>query len=118
MTIRQKRRARIIGKNGTVEGELLEAGYASTTARKQPKSVMKAKGWTQLLEEKLPDEKLLSVHDELLDSKTDQIRLGAVGLGYKVKGKLAPENVANTQINIGDKGNTITFVNFKNDTES
>lgn len=107
-----------MGKNGTIKAELLEAGYAPSTAHKQPKTVMKAKGWTKLLEKYLPDDRLLSVHDKLLDSPQPQIRLGAVGLGYKVKGKLMSENVNNTQINIGDKGNAITFVSFKNESES
>lgn len=100
MTIRQKKLARILGKNRTVQQDMIEAGYAPETARSQPKSVMKAKGWQALLEEKLPDSDLLGVHRELLDSKQDQIRLGAVGLGYKVKGKLQPEAVNN--FNVGE----------------
>ena len=100
MTIRQKRRAKIIGKNSTVQAELLAAGYAPSTAKHQPPSTTKAKGWTKLLDQYLPDERLLGVHDELLDSPQDQIRLGAVGLGYKVKGKLQPEAV-NT-FNVGE----------------
>ena len=123
MTIKQKKRSKIIGKNRTVKAELLEAGYSLTTATKQPPSVMKAKGWQKILDEKLPDEDLLDVHRKELkatkvvsavviskdaDSRTNDFievpdhptRLKAVELGYKVKGKLKDVNV-NQQFNFG-----------------
>lgn len=78
MTIRQKKRAEIIGKNRTTEQELLEAGYAPSTAKKQPPSVMKAKGWIEILDAKLPDSKLLTRHNELLD-KQEYIAIGKAG---------------------------------------
>lgn len=68
-TIRQKRRAKIIGKNSTTEAELIEAGYSPSTARHQPPSVMKAKGWEGLVEKALPDGELLEVHKAGLHAK-------------------------------------------------
>lgn len=97
-TIRQKRRAQIIGKNSTIKAELLEAGYAPSTARHQPPSVTKAKNWKELVEQYLPDDKLLTIHNEALQAEKQtktgaqvpdhQTRLRAVELGLKVKGKL------------------------------
>lgn len=112
MTNRQKKRAKIIGENGTTKAELLAAGYALSTATKQPPTVMKAKGWLEILNEKLPDEKLLTKHDEALEANKihgtennfieipdHQTRLKAVELGYKLKGKLTPETAL--QLNVG-----------------
>lgn len=101
ITIRQKRFLKLVGKSRTEGEAMIKAGYAPNTAIK-PSQVKKSKGWKQLLDQYLPDEKLLGVHDELLDSKQDQIRLGAVGLGYKVKGKLAPETVNTANFNVGE----------------
>lgn len=94
----------------SVSKAMLESGYPPTTA-KNPQQVTKTKSWQQLMEKFLPDERLLSVHDELLDSKQDQIRLGAVGLGYKVKGKLQPETQNN--FNVGEM--SVRFVERKDD---
>ena len=82
---------------------------------------MKAKGWMKLMDKYIPDEKLLTKHEEALeavkpigaqilidkDGETinkenegmievpDQVvRLKAVELGYRVKGKLRPEEGA------------------------
>jgi len=127
MTIRQKNRARIIGKNRTAQAELLEAGYAPSTAKKQPPTVMKAKGWLKLMDKYLPDNDLLVKHKEALNAVKqigaqilidkngetitkenegmievpDQaIRLKAVELGYRVKGKLRPEEGVSNEVKI------------------
>lgn len=110
MTLRQKKRGKILGKARTTKEELLAAGYSPEVARTQPKSVMKAKGWLKLLDEYLPDEDLLTVTKEAL--KADQydmigkphphhsVRLKAAEQGYKVKGKLQPETQNN--FNVGE----------------
>ena len=127
MTIRQKKRANIIGKNRTTKAELLEAGYALSTANKQPPTVMKAKSWLKLMDQYIPDGKLLQKHKEALDavkqigaqilidkdgkiiSKENEgmievpdnpVRLKAIELGYRVKGKLKPEEGASLQAKI------------------
>jgi hypothetical protein len=77
---------------------MLEAGYDPTTA-KNPSNLTKSKAWKQLLEEHLPDGKLLKTHSEALDATKwndftgerepdHQTRIKAVDLGYKLKGKL------------------------------
>jgi len=113
-TKKQKTRLKIIGKNRTIKQELLDAGYALSTATKQPPTVMKAKGWNELVEQYLPDNALLNKHCEALEaakvitSPTEpdytvpdySIRLKAVELGYKVKGKLQTNNYIQ-QNNIG-----------------
>ena len=99
MTIRQKRAAQLVATGSNMAEVMVKAGYSPRTAR-APGKLTKSKGWKQLLEKYMPDDKLLSVHNELLDSTQDQIRLGAVGLGYRVKGKLTPEVVNNNQFNI------------------
>jgi hypothetical protein len=78
MTNGQRNRALIIGKNRTKKAELLAAGYAESTAQKQPPSVMKAKGWNKILDKRLPDSKLLTRHNQLLD-KQEYIAIGKVG---------------------------------------
>ena len=58
-------------RNGIAEplgAVLLSAGYSPATAIK-PSQVTKAKGFTELLEEVLPDEELTKVHKELLGAR-------------------------------------------------
>lgn len=97
MTLKQKRMAKLVESGRTLGEIMVKAGYSPNTA-KAPTKVTKSKGWKVLMDEMLPDSKLLSVHEELLDSTQPQIRLGAVGLGYKVKGKLQPEAVNNFNV--------------------
>ncbi len=113
----------MIGKTSTLKEELIAAGYAPSVAAHQPPSVTKAKGWTDLLDKYLPDEKVAETHSAALDATkvvsarivgadanegTDDFidvpdyptRLKAVDLAYKVKHKyVEPSNL--TQINIG-----------------
>jgi len=77
---------------------MLDNGYSPATA-KNPCELTESKGWKELLEKYLPDEKLLKKHDEALEAKKwndftgereedHSIRLKAIELGYKLKGKL------------------------------
>lgn len=90
---------------------MLDAGYSPATA-KNPDHLTESKGWNELMDKYLPDDKLLSTHDEALVANrvisaintnkeatggtTDfievpdhAIRLKAVELGYRVKGRLS-----------------------------
>lgn len=113
-TIKQKLAvAKIMESHGAiaVSRAMEEVGYDPTTA-KNPKNLTESKGWKELMDDWLPDDKLLKAHDEALDavkivtSPTEadsilpdhMIRLKAVELGYKVKGKLQPESVNNFAI--------------------
>jgi hypothetical protein len=109
MTLKQKKVARLVEKVGSMKEAMLEAGYAPTTA-KTPTKVTEAKGWLKLLNEKLPDDGLLTATQEAL--KADQydmigkphphhlVRLKAAEQGYKLKGRFAPDNV--NQFNVGE----------------
>jgi hypothetical protein len=102
--------------------EVMEkAGYSPITAT-HPKKVTESKAWPILMEERLPDDKLLEVHNQGLEAvkihgsltEPDKYvpdiptRLKAVELGYKVKGRLATTNVAQ-QFNIGGEM-TLEFI--------
>lgn len=112
-TLRQMNAAKLV-ENGRKMGEVMvAAGYSPNTA-KAPTKLTKSKAWPQLMEEKLPDEKLFEVHNQALEAvkihgsltEPDRYvpdmptRLKAVELGYKVKGRLKETNV--NQFNVGE----------------
>ena len=125
MTLKQKLAiAEITENHRPVSTVMKEVGYSPNTYSK-PSNLTKSRAWEELVERRLPDDKLLQKHEEALDAtkktvlfdgnvvkEPDQaIRLKAVELGYKLKGKLS--NVNMTQINIGEMG-----VEFINDVKS
>ena len=122
-TRKQKALAKEILENPSMQditsAEMVSVGYSPNT---RPNEVANSKGWIQLLDKHLPDEKLLTKHEQLLeatkpisarivgkdaDEGTDdfidvpdnQTQAKMVELGYKVKGRLKDTNI-NTQINI------------------
>jgi hypothetical protein len=98
MTLKQIKAAKIlVGNGGNVTAAMIEAGYSPNTAN-TPGKLTKSKAWTELVEEILPDDKLLKTHLEALDATKyndfsgerepdHATRLKAVDLGYKVKHK-------------------------------
>lgn len=67
-TIKQKLVASKIVENGGNMGQaMVAAGYSPATA-KTPKKLTQSKGWTELMKEFLPDNDLLKIHKELLES--------------------------------------------------
>lgn len=108
---------------------MLDAGYTKTMA-KNPDHLTKSKGWKELMEQYLPDSKLLQVHSDGLDATrvisavntnkeatggtTDfievpdhAVRAKYLELGYKVKNKFEDKN----QLNILNQGEmTLEFV--------
>ena len=67
-TIKQKRAVKKIVENrGNVSKAMLEAGYPPTTA-KNPKNLTDSKGFKELMEENLSNDKLLKKHEQLLNS--------------------------------------------------
>ena len=110
MTLKQKRAFKeIVENHRSVSSAMREVGYKATTAT-VPKNLTESKGWKELLNKYLPDDKLLQKHNQALEAKKwndftgereedHTIRLRAVELGYKLKGRLN-----GTGINIiGDK---------------
>lgn len=126
-TLKQKKAIKnIVENHGNISRGMLEAGYDPTTA-KNPKNLTTSKAWIQLMEDYISDDKLLKKHNEALEATKpigaqilidkngqviskenegmievpDQVtRLKAVELGYRVKGKLRPEEGASTDIKI------------------
>lgn len=118
MTLRQKAAIKEVMENhGSISAAMRKVGYKPKTA-KNPKNLTTSKAWMELMDEHLPDSSLLEKHKEALnatkqigaqilidkDGETitkenegmievpdQQTRLKAVELGYRVKGKLRPE---------------------------
>jgi hypothetical protein len=104
MTIKQQVAAKEIAENHRSVSSAMEiAGYKPNTFSK-PKNLTQSKAWPQLLEQYLPDDKLLGTHEKALEAtkwndftgereEDHTVRLKAVELGYKVKGKLHDNGV-------------------------
>ncbi|HOJ16484.1 MAG TPA: hypothetical protein PLC43_04860 [Caldisericia bacterium] len=77
-----------------VMGKIMkEAGYKEGTARR-PGVLTKSKSWKQLLEEYLPDEKLLQEHKKItLQDKDKQAKMKAIHEAYKLKDKFPREKI-------------------------
>jgi len=80
-----------------VSQAMAEAGYAPTTA-KNPQQLTNSKAWEELMEKHLPDDKLLTKHEEALEATKwndftgerepdHSTRLKGIDMGYKLKGK-------------------------------
>lgn len=120
MTIKQKKAIeKVVGNGGNVTKAMIEAGYSPNTAN-TPQKLTESKAWVELMDQYIPDDKLLLKHQEAMeatkpigaqilidkDGKTiskenegvievpdHMVRLKAVELGYKVKGKLIENNI-------------------------
>ena len=117
VNIRQKKLLKKIletnGKPVSVSQSMREVGYGEGYA-KNPQLLTKTKSWQELMEEYLPDDLLAERHRELLNKRdkdadvpeTQAVKAG-LEMGYKIKGKYAPEKVEHTittvkVINYGD----------------
>ena len=112
-TPKQKRASKLVEEGRTLGEAMVKAGYSPNTA-KAPTKLTRSKGWQKLMEKKLPDSKLLKIHNQALEatkiisSHTEPdyavpdipTRLKAVELGYKVKGRLGGKTIAQ-QFNVG-----------------
>lgn len=112
MTNKQKELAKKILENPslTMKDAMLEVGYSKNTAI-APQNVTESKGWKELMDQYLPDAKLLNVHKKGLEatkivtSHTEPdrevpdfaVRAKYLELGYKVKGydKSSPIQILN-----------------------
>jgi len=117
----------LVGNGGNVTQAMRDAGYSKGTIE-NPQKMLASIGFQELLDEFLPDYKLLNVHKETLeankvisaqvfpDGKDGKpindfievpdhlIRLRAVELGYKVKKKLFDHLEVNTPMLILNNG--------------
>lgn len=85
--------------HGNVSKAMIQAGYSPATA-KNPKNLTMSKGWQELMEEQLPDAKLLKKHNSLLNAPSKRVQLGALDLAYDIKNKKKTHVGNATQINI------------------
>lgn len=110
-TIRQKKLAKEISENlGTPMGKAMRKVGYSKEYSESPKQLTSTKSWQDLMEEYIPDTLLAEKHQALLNKKeqivvrngntsevvmTDEIDTQAVkagvDMGYKLKGRFAPE---------------------------
>lgn len=118
-TIKQKLAASKLVENGGIIGKaMISAGYSPATAR-TPQKLTERKGWKELMNKYLPDDKLLKKHNELLDKK-EYIVIGKIGereviptgeidpnavargldLAYKLKGRYKEGATINQKVNL------------------
>lgn len=64
--LKQKKILEKLGKGKTLTEAAIEAGYSPSTAKSG--AITKTKSWKQLLDHYLPEDKLLKVHDQQLNS--------------------------------------------------
>ena len=119
MTIKQKMVAsKLVGNGGNITKTMKEVGYSPNTAN-TPSKLTKSKAWPELMEQYIPDEKLLIAHEEALQAtkwndftgereEDHTTRLRAVDLGYKVKGKIVDNPSVLQQFNTGEGG--VTYI--------
>ncbi len=107
-TLKQRKTATILLENKgkmSVSNAMKKAGYPASTA-KNPQQLTNSKSWEVLMEEYLPEEKLVQLHKEQLkatrvqfhnDSKIEfpdnDARLRALDYGYKIRGMYPKEQI-------------------------
>lgn len=106
------------GELSMSKAEILKAsGYGKATSD-VPHKVFEKPSFKALLDAMMPDDKLVAAHNDLMENSTDdRVRLGAVKLGYEVKGykgdgSTQPQNVTNIAVfglpNRGNKAIDVT----------
>ena len=109
MTIKQKLAAKKILENPSKPlGQVMrEVGYSENSAIAPEKNLTSSKGWNKLMDNKLPDDKLLNVHVEGLEAMRTILshtepdrdvpdhptRHKFLETAYKIKGKLRDVSV-------------------------
>lgn len=125
-TIKQKKAFdRVVENHGNVSKSMREAGYPDATA-KNPKNLTTSKGWQELMEKYLPEEKLAKIHKKILEKKEilivsdgkDGSHLEYTGqphpdvvkgldMAFKLRGSYAPDKSINLNIDAEELRNTI-----------
>jgi hypothetical protein len=82
-TLRQKLVAsKMVGNGGNMGKAMLEAGYSKAMA-KNPYKLIHSKGWLEVTESLISDEKLLKIHRELLNSTKANMFTFSAGVSDK-----------------------------------
>ncbi len=126
-TIKQKRAVKELGVNGgNLSRAMKTAGY-SPSACKRTDKLTKTKGFAELMEQYLPDNKLLKVHQEGLkagkkvfknNNESGEIELVSeepdyptrhkyLETAYKIKGKFPKENNIGVAVQVNFKDNDL-----------
>lgn len=117
-TIKQKKAFLETGVNGGIISKaMLKAGYSESVSKRTDK-LTNTKGWEELMEQHLPDKLLAEKHQELLNAeiiirqkikgelvwekkKIDSQSVSkGLDMGYKLKGKYAPEKSQSVILNL------------------
>jgi hypothetical protein len=99
-----------IHKNhGNISKSMREAGFSAASA-KNPNFLVKTRGWKELMQKYVSEELLAETHHNALKAKKLYIidkgkhyepdhdaRIKALDLGYKLRGKYAPEQIELTK---------------------
>ena len=115
MTIKQARAIKNILNTSESLGQAMVRGGYSVATSKKPQVLTESNTWRKVMAQYLPDHKLFKTHEEALtatkwndftgDREADHnIRLKAVDMAYKLKGRDVQGNTSNTQINISFDG--------------
>ena len=110
MTLKQKLAFKKVVEGSSITQAMKDVHYSDSTAKRTNK-LTNTEGWKELLNQYLPDDKLLKTHDAALQAtkwndftgereEDHNIRLKAAELGYKIKGRLG-ETAIVQQFNVG-----------------
>lgn len=96
------------GSNKSKKQILREAGYSESVTT-TPGKVMETDSFQLLLQEHLPEKKVVKRHQELVDTQDERVAIQAVKLAHQLRGRL--DNVRQAQqqrieINFGNKPTT------------
>lgn len=82
------------------QGQILsESGYAPAIV-KNPHIITESKGFKELMEEHLPDNKLIKKHEQLLHDEESTIQIKALDMAYKLKGSYAPDKTQTLNLDL------------------
>ena len=116
-TLKQKKTFKNTLENGGVVSKAAKGIYSDSMA-KNPQKITNTKGWEELMEQHIPDKLLAEKHNELLNAEIitrsyvkgelsetvekmdSQAVSKGLDMGYKLKGRYAPEKVDNRTLNL------------------
>ena len=94
-TLRQQKLAKKILENDgkpILSKAMKEVGY-SDAYPKNPHMLVKTASWQELLDELIPNQKLVKRLSKLVNNKSDAIALRALDIAFKLKGKYKTEAI-------------------------
>lgn len=97
-TMKQKKAfEKILEKPRAIGTVMREVGYSENTIV-DPKNLTESKGWKELMEIHLPDDRLAKKHSQLLEDEKSEIQVKTLDMAYKLKGSYAPEKTVNVNL--------------------